>query len=208
MAVGPETTERAPRRDSVRNQQRVLDAARSVLAEDGLDATMEAIAAEAGVGVGTVYRHFATKDALIDELQRQIVAELIASARTALEREDGVGLELFLVVMGQSLTDHRGYARLFGSRDQAKHGAVQLRQLIGELLVQAKQRGRIGPDIVLGDILALIWAMRGIIESSGAVTARGWRRHLDLHISSLRSSLRLSNEPAVSDRQLGRIAST
>ena len=64
----------------LRNQERVIEAAREVLAELGTDATVEQIASRAGVGVGTVYRHFPTKDALVDELVTQIIDTLIASA--------------------------------------------------------------------------------------------------------------------------------
>ena len=70
-----------PRRDAVRNYQRILDAAREVLGESGADASMEQIAARAGVGVGTVYRRFASKDALIDELLRLALEELTGGRR-------------------------------------------------------------------------------------------------------------------------------
>ncbi len=72
------------RRDAVRNYHRVLNAAREVLGESGADASMEEIAARAGVGVGTVYRRFANKDALIDELVRLSMSEALAEARQAL----------------------------------------------------------------------------------------------------------------------------
>ena len=86
------------RRDAVRNYHRILDAARDVLGESGAEAGMEEIAARAGVGIGTVYRRFASKDALIDELVRLVMEEVTAAADRALTRDDGHGLEEFLQV--------------------------------------------------------------------------------------------------------------
>src|SRR5215210_2136678 len=60
--------ERSPRADALRNRARVLDGARRTFAEEGLEADIASIARRAGVGVGTVYRHFATKDALLQAL--------------------------------------------------------------------------------------------------------------------------------------------
>jgi AcrR family transcriptional regulator len=79
----------AGRRDAVRNYHRILDAAREVLGESGAEASMEEIAARAGVGIGTVYRKFASKDALIDELLRLAMEQLTAAADRALTRADG-----------------------------------------------------------------------------------------------------------------------
>ncbi len=77
---------------------------------------MEEIAARAGVGVGTVYRRFASKDALIDELLRLALDELIAAADQALARTDGHGLEDLLRAFGQSFADHARYANLLLER--------------------------------------------------------------------------------------------
>src|SRR5215470_11978907 len=95
------------RRDAVRNYHRVLNAAREVLGESGADASMEEIAARAGVGVGTVYRRFANKDALIDELLRLALADVLAAAGESLARGDGHGLEQFLRAIGTSFSSHR-----------------------------------------------------------------------------------------------------
>jgi AcrR family transcriptional regulator len=74
----------------VRNYYRILDAAREVLGESGADASMEEIAARAGVGVGTVYRRFASKDALIDELLQLAHEEVLSATERALLHTDAM----------------------------------------------------------------------------------------------------------------------
>ena len=100
----------------MRNYHRILDAAREVLGESGADACMEEIAARAGVGVGTVYRRFASKDALIDELLQLALEEIQSSTERALARADGYGLEELLRALGQSFADHARYANLLLER--------------------------------------------------------------------------------------------
>src|SRR5258708_5826478 len=113
------------RRDAVRNQRLVLDAARDVLSEDGTEASMESIAVRAGVGVGTVYRHFPNKDALIDALVAAILEDLVGAATSALARPDG-GLQDFLVRLGESLARHRGYAQMLVGHSRSEQGAKEL----------------------------------------------------------------------------------
>src|SRR5689334_15627843 len=76
------------RADAQRNRARMLEAARTVFQRDGLAAQMDAIAAEAGLGVGTLYRHFPTREALIDVLIAERLQQLLASAETAAENTD------------------------------------------------------------------------------------------------------------------------
>ena len=104
------------RREAVRNYHRVLDAACEVLGESGADASMEEIAARAGVGVGTVYRRFANKDALIDELLRLSLSEALAAARQALACPGGDGLEQFLRGLGAVFAAPAKYAHLLLKR--------------------------------------------------------------------------------------------
>src|SRR3979411_3179013 len=82
------STEGRPlRRDAERNRQQILLAARAAFAERGLTVTLDEIAQRAGVGVGTVYRRYANKDDLIDELYEDIIAELGAAAEAELAQE-------------------------------------------------------------------------------------------------------------------------
>ncbi|MYS18950.1 transcriptional regulator, TetR family [Streptomyces sp. DvalAA-14] len=198
------TQTRPMRRDAARNHQLVVQAAREVLAEFGTDASVELIASRAGVGVGTVYRRFPNKEALVDEIAAQILVELVAEARQARDRADGTGLESFLRTIGRSLSEHHGYAdKLVG---HSKTSCIeQLRDLIAELLVQAQEFGRIGPHVTLGDIMTLAWALRGVVETSSDVVPDAWQRHLDIQLAGFRSAEPPSAYPAVSREQLTRI---
>lgn len=80
---------RPMRADALRNRQRVLDAARAEFSEHGLEAQMEDVAERAGVGVGTLYRHFETKEALLEALVALRFEETLVATRDALDRQGG-----------------------------------------------------------------------------------------------------------------------
>src|ERR1700685_427020 len=84
------------RRDAAEHREPLLDAATQVFASQGLNASVEEIARVAGVGMGTLYRRFPTKEALIEELVRQQLVDVIDAGDTAKRLPDGVGLEAFL----------------------------------------------------------------------------------------------------------------
>lgn len=178
-------TGRPMRSDARRNQQLVLNAARDALAEFGDDATMEHIAVRAGVGVGTVYRRYPNKAALYDELVRIIVTDLIEIATAALAAGDGSGLESFLIALGQSFADHRGYAdRLMQHADGVRN--EHLRTLIAELVSQAAEHRTIDPDITTDDVLTAIAGLRGVIGAPTPLSS-GWRRHLTFQLRGMRT---------------------
>ena len=196
----------AGRRDAVRNYHRILDAARDVLGESGADASMEEIAARAGVGVGTVYRRFASKDALIDELLRFALAEVLSSTDAALTRIDGYGLEDLLRAIGQSFADHARYAILLLQRRTDDATAARVRAAIDELTARAVAAGTVNSGITAGDIMALIWAMRGLVQAAGEVAPDAWQRFLDIQLAGMRSPGALTNARPLSTRQLSKLA--
>jgi AcrR family transcriptional regulator len=179
----------ATRRDAVRNYQRILSAAQEVLGESGADASMEEIAARAGVGVGTVYRRFASKDTLIDELLRLALEQLMTAADRALARTDGHGLEELLRAIGESFAEHARYANLMLERRADPNASLRIRAAIGELTTRAAAAGTVDPATSPGDILALVWAMRGLVQSSQEMPSGAWQRFLDIHLAGLRASL-------------------
>jgi len=190
------------RRDAVRNYYRILDAAREVLGESGADASMEEIAARAGVGVGTVYRRFASKDALIDELLQLAHEEVLSATERALLRADGHGLDELLHAIGQSFAAHARYASLLLQRPADAATTRRIRAAIEELTARAVTAGTVNPAITVSDVLALILAMRGLVQAAGEVAPGAWQRFLDIHLAGLRAPGRLSDSPSMSPRQL------
>jgi AcrR family transcriptional regulator len=146
---------------------------------------MEEIATRAGVDVGTVYRRFTSKDALIDELVRLAMEEVTAAAEQALARADGHGLEDFLRAIGQSFADHARYANLLLERPVDPCATQRLRDAVGELTTRATEAGTVAPHVTQADIMALVRAMRGLVHDAGEV--QSWPRFLDIHLAGLRA---------------------
>ena len=202
----PEPRPPAGRRDAVRNYHRILNAARDVLGESGADASMEEIAARAGVGVGTVYRRFANKDALIDELLRLSMCEALATARQALARPaGGGGLEYLLRGLGALFAGHARYAHLLLQRSTGGAATLEMQAAVEELTARALAAGTLNPDVAVGDVMALIWAMRGLTETASGVAPQTWQRFLDIHLAGLRAPGRLSASPSMSAGQLAEL---
>jgi AcrR family transcriptional regulator len=193
------------RRDAVRNYHRVLNAAREVLGESGADASMEEIATRAGVGVGTVYRRFANKEALIDELVRLSMSEALAEATQALACPGGAGLEQFLRGLGALFAGHAKYAHLLLERSADGATAREIRAAVQELTSRALAAGTLNADVTVGDVMALVWGMRGLTEVAGEVAPGTWQRFLDIHLAGLRTPGPLSATPSMSPGQLAKL---
>src|ERR1700723_4805639 len=80
MTRKPSKTARKPRTDALRNRERILEVAKAVFTRQGANASLEEIAKQAGVGAGTLYRHFPSRDALIEGVYRNEVGKLAAAA--------------------------------------------------------------------------------------------------------------------------------
>jgi AcrR family transcriptional regulator len=179
---------RGLRRDAVRNYERVLEAAREVFGESGSEACIEEIAGRAGVGIGTVYRRFASKDALMDELLRLAVDELITAADDALARPDGHGLEDLLRTFGQSFAEHASYATLLLDRQPDAAATLRIQEAIATLTARAVAEGTIGSGVTTSDVTALISGMRGLVQTPGNLAPEVWQRFLDVHLAGMRAT--------------------
>jgi AcrR family transcriptional regulator len=181
------------RRDAERNRQQILLAARAAFAERGLEVTLDEIAQRAGVGVGTIYRRYANKDELIDELYEDIVAEIAAVAEAELAQHDPwKGLAGFLEqslamqASNRALKDlvtresHRGRERVARARERVA-------PLASELFERAKQSGRLRPDVTETDIATIHMMLGAVIDSTRTTQPDAWRRYLGIVLDGLRT---------------------
>jgi AcrR family transcriptional regulator len=166
---------------------------------------MEEIAARAGVGIGTLYRRFASKDALIDELLRLSLEQSLAMARQALASPGGEGLERLLRGLGALFAGHARYAHLFLERGADSAAGMEIRAAVQELTARALAAGTLNPGVTLGDVMSLIWAMRGLTQATGGVAPESWERFLEIHLAGLRGAGSLSASPALSAGQLSEL---
>lgn len=185
------STERPLRRDAERNRQRILEAARVVFAQQGLGASLDAIAREAGVGVGTVYRRFPDKEQLIEALFEVSLAELVDAARAALAIADPwEGFVTFLHGAIDRQTRDRGLKELLMS---SVHGQEQIGRardailpLVTELVERAQRSGQLREDVAPSDFPLMQFAVGAISEYTADVQPDAWRRVMGLLIDGLR----------------------
>ena len=194
---------RPVRRDAVRNRERLLVAAGQVFEEKGLEASVADVARAAGVGMGTLYRNFASKQALIEALVTQVLEQTIAMARAAAERPDGTGLEHFLQASCSYQAEHLGCLPKLWSTDHPLIATA--RALIDDLLADARVHGRVRADLTSTDISLVLWSIRGVLETTGANAPQAWRRHLDLLVAGMRPTGDGLPHRPVSQQQIDRI---
>ena len=184
---------RPPRADAVRNREAVLDAARKVMSDEGLDAGMDDIARAAKVGVGTVYRHFPTKDDLIAALADYRFEKLAEFARDSLEEEDPVAaFDRFIMRGGELQATDRALAQVMSERGELMSVAanrVGMLELTTKVLKRAQKAGAIRSDIRPEDIPMFMCGL-GSLTSGHAAPFRGpnsWKRYLGIVLDGMRA---------------------
>jgi AcrR family transcriptional regulator len=156
---------RAMRADARRNHGKVIEAARICMARDGLDAQMEEIAREAGVGVGTVYRHFPNKEELVEGLANERFERLAELAREALANpEPGPAFEQFIRASARIQTEDRALSEVLVSRPDVMGAAAEragMLELVTQVMGRAQEAGDVRPDAEPTDVPMLMCALAG-----------------------------------------------
>ena len=185
-----EASHRPMRKDAERNRRRILDAARELFAQRGLGVTLNDIAHHAGVGVGTVYRHFPDKNQLIERLFEERFEEIVAMLHAALADADPWhGLVSFLGRTSELQGADRGLTELFTdpSRGRQRIARIrdQLQPLLEQLVARTQAVGRLRADISAQDLPILQLMMASVIDASRTVEPELWRRYLALVIRGM-----------------------
>jgi AcrR family transcriptional regulator len=179
------------RADARRNRERVLAAAEAVFAEMGLRASVEEVARHAGVGVGTVCRHFPTKQALVEAVLEAMYEALVDDARTALDDPDpGAAFRSFFVALARFQARHRALAEQMATAidlpASARPTREALRSAITELVANAQAAGAIRSDIGPADVAMLFSGVAHTTVVAGEIQPMLHERYVNVILDGLR----------------------
>ena len=188
-------TGRPLRADAQRNRDRIVEAARAVFAERGIDAQMEEIARRAEVGVGTLYRHSPTKEALMGELLADRWRTLSDQARESLAEESDPW-EAFAGTLRRNAETMSADAAvrdtIMGSDSPAvwqhsEQARADLLEATAELIVRGQAAGVLREDLTVEDVPMMMCGVCATMGAGGPAPGRlDWRRHLELVLDGTR----------------------
>ncbi|SOB81157.1 TetR/AcrR family transcriptional regulator [Streptomyces sp. 1331.2] len=173
---------RTPRADAQRNRDRILAEAAALVAEQGTQASLRDVARRAGVGLGTLYRHFPTREDLLEALLGRRFDHLAARADTLAATEPAErALTDWLYEFTLDAGAYQGLpATLMATLEDPESalyaGCLRMRQAGGRLLAAAQRDGLIRPDVTPLDVFALANALSWITDQAPTLTER--RDHL------------------------------
>jgi AcrR family transcriptional regulator len=185
--------DRPLRADARRNRERVLQAARAVFGEQGREAQMDDVARRAAVGVGTVYRHFPTKEALLEALAVDAFERITALTRENLETvaDPWEALTRTLWSGAEILAADRALSEVMseipGPVPIGLDMQRELNEAMAELLRRAQEAGVLRPDVILDDIPMVMCGI-GAATRKSHQCAGSWRRHMAIVVDGLRAA--------------------
>ena len=173
MTTRPAETVRKPRADAIRNRERVLEAAKAVFSAGGPDASLEAVAKRAGAGIGTLYRHFPTREDLFEAVYRREVEQLGDLAEQLKSEPDAVeALRRWLRSNVELVATKKGMLAalqlvVHGSSELYAYAFDRLTKAVGALLARAIAAGEIRADIGPEDVLRALIGMCYLHDQPG-----------------------------------------
>ncbi|WP_182897920.1 TetR/AcrR family transcriptional regulator [Microbispora sp. H10830] len=176
-------SDRELRADARRNRERVLRTAQQLFATEGLGVSLDEIARRAGVGPGTVHRHFPTKEALYLAVATDQLRRLVAEAQALAATGDPAALFTLLSAMMASGAENVAVksalvAAEFDLRTAAPDVAADLTRHVANLLDRAHAAGAVRPDLTVDEVMALVAGAFAAIRHAGAETSRERSAHI------------------------------
>ena len=192
MPSAPDCAPRRLRADAAGNRARILEAARSVFGRDGVSAPLSTVAAEAGVGIATLYRRFPDRSGLIAEAFGDALAEYEASTAHALAADDPwEGFAGLVTAVGEIEARNRGFTHLIQSEVRPLRGLGGDRtaglHAVAEVIRRGQQAGVIREDLTGEDLPVISFAIAGILETTRDDVPDAWRRHVALVLDGCRA---------------------
>jgi AcrR family transcriptional regulator len=203
-----EQMRRPLRRDAQERHDRLIAAARREFAARGVDASLERIARDADVAIGTLYRHFPTRLDLLMAAFEPRLQEFLDGADKALEIDDPwEGFVYYLENLFRVQAGDRGFndflSRRFPGNPETEHIHDVMCQQIDDVLARAQEAGKVRTDITQADIVNLIWTNGRIIDATSTTAPGAWRRHLYLMLDAYRAErAHPIPEPPMTEKQL------
>ena len=186
VALDTESSQRPLRADARRNREAILKAARAVFSARGREAHLGDVARRAKVGMGTVYRHFPTKEALLEALAREQFDILTEWAREAQDApRPGPALEALLWRGAELQASDRALMEAVAEfKPSVARQAEELHACMERLLERAKADGAVRADATAEDIRLLMCGLGSVMQMDGD----GWRRYLTVMLDGMRAS--------------------
>lgn len=181
------------RRDAAENRAKLINAAREVFSARGTDASLEAIAALAEVGIATLYRRFPTREDLLASIINEELDEYISALEHALlEPNAWTGFEYFLKRMFELQARHPGLCHApfmhLPNATELEKGRSRMTRMTDELIQRAKEQGTLRSGITTQDVMLAGWGNAGVITNSGHAEPEAQQRYLQLILGAMRTT--------------------
>jgi AcrR family transcriptional regulator len=200
--------QKGSRRDAQRNHELLVEAARELFAEQGVEASLEEIARRAGLGIGTLYRHFPSREALVEAIFERRIGELVTVTEDAAADPDAwAGFSHLLeqtlelqagdrVLKDVLMRYPPGANKLAGAREE-------LRGLYEHVLERARNQRALRGDFTFSDLALLFWSFAPLIDATAEIAPQTWRRQLHFVLDGLRADVGTPQaEPPLTDSEL------
>lgn len=180
--------------DAARNRARILASAAEVFAERGLDVTLDDIAAHAGLGVGTVYRRFADREALIEALFDERMQRTIDRMQGVLDAPSEDAWDALIAALRLTCEEFaydRGMRQVMLSsihgHDRVARCRDDMRVILEQLVERAKATGKLRPEFETSDVPLLFLMISTVADFASPVAPDLWRRYFDMLVAGMRT---------------------